>query len=208
MALVVLLILSLHLFVDAATNSRRGIGGSATKGEDIFLKSRYFEVAINPGSVFGSREVNSELPYSGTPAPPSFHPTLESRQMSLIIDYDKNGFDIGVPSKSADLFLEGYDEIGFHLSWTGSTKQVFNQMPLVDNNEELDTDFFPPRGCRDCVQGLNPSCDPQFEDCSCGPNMPDTYFCPFKVWNLVTDKFLQVNYAGDWYDLQFEGRAM
>jgi hypothetical protein len=53
-----------------AADPRRGPGGTAYIGQDIYLQGKYMEVAINPGGGFGSRDAPTNgLPWGGNPPP-------------------------------------------------------------------------------------------------------------------------------------------
>ncbi len=136
------LILALIFSISEGRDSRRGAGGSAYHGDDIFLKGKYLEVGLNPASTFGSREIR----FGGTRVPSGFH--NYTNRLGVVVDYAKDGWTVGSPPKSGELLASNLREHGFHLSWTsgGDGVQPFNQMPLFPDDDDADESFLPPRG--------------------------------------------------------------
>lgn len=120
--------LLLLLFSVEARDPRRGAGGSATEGPDIFLKGKFMEVAINPGGGFGSRSTKTydqpNIPYRGTSVPEDFHPRVKddtgSWRLGVVVDWEKNGWNSGDPAYSGDFVFQSSTiapETGWHLFW-------------------------------------------------------------------------------------------
>lgn len=64
-------------------------------------------------------------------------------------------------------------------------------MPNVEDDDDYDSSYFPPRGCENCVNGYR--CEPSsFDSCECFPGKPDTYFCNYKRWDIETTNFTQI----------------
>jgi hypothetical protein len=65
------LLLVIATGVEARDPTIGGIG-SATVGDDIFLQGQYLQLAINPSGALGSRKVNAQYPFGGSPVPAWF----------------------------------------------------------------------------------------------------------------------------------------
>ena len=67
-----------------------------------------------------------------------------------------------IRSKLLRISILGSKQTGFHISWSGvNGDQIFNQMPLWNDDDDYDPSYSPPVGCRTCIDGqLNPAeCD-------------------------------------------------
>ncbi len=74
---------------------------------DMFLQGRYVEMGISLNGYFGTT----------APAPTGYHPMRSGRKMSIVTDYDQNGWDVGTPPQSGDFFLPGSPEQGFTIQF-------------------------------------------------------------------------------------------
>lgn len=92
--------------------------------------------------------------------------------------------------------MESTGDIGWHVSWTGANLERFNNMPLLEDDDDGTTSCAsPPTGCASCIDGLKPLCTPGLDgDCTCNAQLvADNYICPFRRWDIFTDFFGEVD---------------
>lgn len=80
-------------------------------------------------------------------------------------------------------------------------------MPHFEDDDDGDNfQYTPYRGCLDCRNGQQLSCD--FGDCSCNTAlMASTYFCAFKRWDIDTVSLQQITTDPQTKAVQYQGKA-
>jgi len=195
-----ILILALLISTSFGNDSRRGGIPSATPGDDLFFQGTYLEWSLNPASVFGNRDQVSGQTYGGSHVPEGYHNQVNGR-LGVVVDYGLDGFDVGTPPHSGDAFAQGYNDIGFHVSFNGENGlEAWNNMPLLNDDDDADTSTTPYRGCITCSKGVRAdSCESFDEDCSCNLDIEAaSYTCPFKRWDLLTSSFNNTSNSTTW----------
>lgn len=179
--------------VVAINNPRRGGKASATVGADLFVRGKYLEFAVNPSGGLGSRPILSGRAYTGTTPPAYVHKAAGQTRLGVVVDYGMDGWNVGTPAKSGDAFLEGWDDVGWRLTWNGPTNglEEFEQYPLMEaDDDDADESFYKYRGCIKCSNGIRADgiCDETVQDCTCNlETTASTYLdCPFRKWDMTT----------------------
>jgi len=187
------LVLVMVVFVCSVISSndpRRGGKPSATQGPDLFVAGKYLQFAVNPSGGLGSRAPLSGRSYGGTAVPSGMKKSSTQTRLGVVVDYDHNGWAVGSPPQSGDAFLEGYDDVGYHVSWEGASGlEEFDQSPMLTDDDDGDDAFSPYRGCHPCQNGQRvDNCDATTQDCSCNLYTTASTFidCPFKRWDMDT----------------------
>ncbi|MGR3812175.1 PKD domain-containing protein [Jiulongibacter sp. NS-SX5] len=97
-------------------------------GDDFYLQTNGFEMGIGPNGTFIGRES----------APVGYHDQYYP-QISFMVDFNKDGWDNGVPSRSGDYFMPGTPFEGFSVTFNGVnySNRSFSDYQISGSNYTL-----------------------------------------------------------------------
>jgi hypothetical protein len=92
---------------------------------NVFLQGDYMEAGVSPNGAFGSTVA----------APAGYHPRAgHGDEISIVVDYRKDGWDMGTPRYSGDMTLPGTPYEGFGVQWGADGETLLSNTRSGEND--------------------------------------------------------------------------